>query len=66
MVSTNAAFACFSSKPLASGCAVTRMSQGRAATRAIHVDARYMLWVMQEVDHADNLLKEMTIKYPKK
>jgi hypothetical protein len=35
-------------------------------TRAIHVDTRYMLWVMQEVDHADNLLKEMTIKYPKK
>jgi hypothetical protein len=25
-----------------------------------------MLWVMKEVDHADNLLKEMTIKYPKK
>jgi hypothetical protein len=37
-----------------------------AITRAIHVDIRYMLWVMQEVDHADNLLKEMTIKYPKK
>ena len=36
-----------------------------AITRAIHVDIRYMLWVMQEVDHADNLLKEMTIKYPK-
>jgi hypothetical protein len=35
-------------------------------TRAIHVDIRYMLWVMKEVDHADNLLKEMTIKYPKK
>ncbi len=35
-------------------------------TRAIHVDARYMLWVMQEVDGAHNLLKEMTIKYPKK
>jgi hypothetical protein len=33
-------------------------------TRAIHVDIRYMLWVMKEVDHADNLLKEMTIKYP--
>ncbi len=32
-------------------------------TRAIHVDIRYMLWVMQEVDHADNLLKEMTVKY---
>ncbi|MES3023599.1 MAG: S46 family peptidase [Pseudomonadota bacterium] len=35
-------------------------------TRAIHVDIRYMLWVMQEVDHADNLLKEMSIKYPRK
>ncbi|MFZ6751689.1 S46 family peptidase [Undibacterium sp. Ren11W] len=33
-------------------------------TRAIHVDIRYMLWVMQEVDHADNLLQEMTVKYP--
>jgi hypothetical protein len=37
-----------------------------AITRAIHLDIRYMLWVMKEVDHADNLLKEMTIKYPKK
>ncbi len=37
-----------------------------AITRAIHVDIRYMLWVMKEVDHADNLLKEMTIKYSKK
>ncbi len=37
-----------------------------AITRAIHVDIRYMLWVMKEVDRADNLLKEMTIKYPKK
>ncbi|MFP5392963.1 MAG: S46 family peptidase [Gammaproteobacteria bacterium] len=36
-----------------------------ASTRAIHVDIRYMLWVMKEVDHADNLLREMTIKYPK-
>jgi hypothetical protein len=35
-------------------------------TRAIHVDIRYMLWVMKEVDHADNVLKEMTIKYPKR
>lgn len=33
-----------------------------AITRAIHVDIRYMLWVMQEVDGAHNLLKEMTIK----
>src|SRR5450830_1039062 len=38
---------------------------GTAITRAIHLDIRYMLWVMKEVDHADNLLKEMTIKYPK-
>ncbi len=37
-----------------------------AITRAIHVDVRYMLWVMKEVDQADNLLKEMTIKYPKR
>lgn len=37
-----------------------------AITRAIHVDIRYMLWVMKEVDGADNLLKEMTIKYPRK
>jgi hypothetical protein len=36
-----------------------------AITRAIHVDARYMLWVMTEVDHADNLLREMTIRYPR-
>ena len=35
-------------------------------TRAIHLDIRYMLWVMKEIDGADNLLKEMTIKYPKK
>jgi hypothetical protein len=35
-----------------------------AITRAIHVDIRYMLWVMKEVDHADNLLREMTIRYP--
>ena len=36
-----------------------------AITRAIHVDIRYMLWVMKELDHADNLLKEMTIIYPR-
>ena len=36
-----------------------------AITKAIHVDIRYMLWVMKEVDRADNVLKEMTIKYPK-
>ncbi len=37
-----------------------------AITRAIHLDIRYMLWVMKEVDHADGLLEEMTIKYPRK
>ena len=30
-------------------------------TRSIHVDAMYMLWVMDAVDHADNLLQEMGI-----
>jgi len=30
-------------------------------TRTIHVDSRYMLWLMDEVDGADNLLKEMKI-----
>lgn len=34
----------------------------RDITRAIHMDIRYMLWVMKEVDHADNVLREMTIK----
>ncbi len=29
--------------------------------RSIHVDARYMLWVMEHVDGADNLIKEMNI-----
>jgi hypothetical protein len=32
-----------------------------ALTRAIHVDARYMQWVMREVDHADHLLREMGV-----
>ena len=32
-----------------------------AVTRAIHVDIRYVLWLMQYVDHADNLLSEMEI-----
>ena len=35
-----------------------------AITRAIHVDARYMLWVMSELDGADSLLREMRIVYP--
>ena len=30
-------------------------------TRSIHVDAMYMLWVMDAVDGADNLLQEMGI-----
>jgi len=30
-------------------------------TRTIHVDTRYMLWVMEKLDGADNLLEEMTI-----
>ena len=30
-------------------------------TRTIHVDSRYMLWLMDEIDGADNLLKEMSI-----
>jgi hypothetical protein len=31
-------------------------------TRSIHVDVRYMLWVMSEVDGAAHLLKEMGVK----
>ncbi|NWG13562.1 MAG: S46 family peptidase [Acidobacteria bacterium] len=31
-------------------------------TRSIHVDSRYMLWNMTEVDGADNLLREMGIR----
>ncbi|MBD1388505.1 S46 family peptidase [Neiella sp. HB171785] len=30
-------------------------------TRAIHVDIRYVLWLMTEVDNADYLLDEMTL-----
>lgn len=30
-------------------------------TRTIHVDTRYMLWVMEKLDGADNLIEEMTI-----
>lgn len=32
-----------------------------AITRAVHLDIRYVLWLMQDVDHADNLLQEMTL-----
>jgi hypothetical protein len=35
-----------------------------AVTRSIHVDVRYMLWVMDRVDHAWNLLEEMGIVLP--
>ena len=31
-------------------------------TRSIHVDVRYMLWVMDRIDHAWNLLEEMGVK----
>jgi len=30
-------------------------------TRTIHVDTRYMLWVMEKVDQAGHLIDEMTI-----
>ena len=30
-----------------------------AKSRSIHVDIRYTLWIMDEVDHADHLLREM-------
>jgi len=29
--------------------------------RSIHVDSRYMLWMMKHIDEADNLLEEMVI-----
>jgi V8-like Glu-specific endopeptidase len=32
-----------------------------ALNRSIHVDARYMLWIMEHIDGADNLIKEMDI-----
>lgn len=32
-------------------------------TRSIHVDARYMRWVMDEVDHAERLLEEMGLPH---
>ncbi len=32
-----------------------------ALNRSIHVDSRYMLWVMEHVDGADNVIKEMEI-----
>ena len=35
--------------------------QPTSDTRSIHVDATYLLWVMDRVDHAHNLLQEMGI-----
>jgi hypothetical protein len=32
-------------------------------TRSIHVDARYMRWTMDEVDHAERLLEEMGLSH---
>lgn len=32
-----------------------------ATTRTIHVDARYMLWVMDRIDNADHILREMGV-----
>jgi hypothetical protein len=32
-------------------------------TRAIHVDIRYVLWIMARVDHADWLLDEMGVRH---
>ena len=32
-------------------------------TRSIHVDTRYMRWVMDEVDHAEHLLEEMGLPH---
>ena len=34
----------------------------KVKTRSIHVDTRYMLWNMSDVDGANNLLKEMGLK----
>jgi hypothetical protein len=34
----------------------------KANTRDIQVDVRYILWNMKHVDHADNLLKEMSVE----
>ena len=33
-----------------------------AMTRSIHVDAQYMLWVMDAVDGADNLIRELGLE----
>ncbi|PYQ30106.1 MAG: S46 family peptidase [Acidobacteria bacterium] len=33
-----------------------------ADTRSIHVDTQYMLWIMDAVDHADHLMKELGVR----
>jgi len=33
-----------------------------ADTRSIHVDTQYMLWIMDAVDHANNLLRELGVE----
>jgi len=33
-----------------------------SVTRSIHVDARYMIWVMDALDGADHLVKEMGLQ----
>ena len=30
-------------------------------TRAIHVDSRHMLWVMEKIDGATHLIEEMNV-----
>ena len=32
-------------------------------TRGIHVDIRYVLWMMKYVDNAENLLEELSVEY---
>ena len=41
--------------------AISNTGSNPAITRAIHVDIRFVLWMMQYVDGAQNLLDEMTI-----
>ena len=36
-------------------------SYDAALNRSIHVDSRYLLWQMEKVDDASNLLQEMSI-----
>ncbi len=40
---------------------VSDWSYDPAINRTIHVDGRFMLWVMDKVDHADRLLAEMAV-----